>query len=189
LTRAEQESLLVENTLVPAQLLAILGGDKAYMSVLGVRMFLAKLTAGIRDPIEKMLVQEFAVAHHRLLQLHTNAAEVKSTEAVKVYNAAAARLQGELRRLALAIRAYRLPPGQKSFSVINQQNVVAGGQQSVQYVEQGQGKESLRVQDKLNGSDNPLEDRIRGDIPSTDQEPEAGGLGAGPRPQAAAVDA
>ncbi|MCE9592363.1 MAG: hypothetical protein K8S99_17800 [Planctomycetes bacterium] len=156
------------------------------MTVLGPRLYLLQLTRGIKDPVEKMLVQEFTVAHHRLMQLHTQASAAHGLEAVKVYNSAVARLQGELRRVALTIKAYRQPPAQKSFAVITQQNVVSGGDQHVQYVDMGQGKESLVARDELKGkTDNPLENRINGTFPGTGEEPAACGGGTAERQQAA----
>jgi hypothetical protein len=62
------------------------------------------------DPIEKMLLQQICLAHHRIAQLHAgahHAEAAEAAEAVKIYNAAAARLLGEFRRGVLALRAYR----------------------------------------------------------------------------------
>src|SRR5208283_1342618 len=88
-----------------------------------------------KDPIEKALVEQLFLAHHRLAKLQVQADAAKTREAIKVLNAAVVRLAGEFRRLALAIRAYRLPPSSRNFNLIHQQNVAtAGGQQEVQYV-------------------------------------------------------
>lgn len=186
--RARAEALLLEERWTPVGLRTVLGFSPDDMSILGVRMFLLKITSGVKDPVEKMLVQQFTVAHHRLFQLHTQAAETQNLEAVKVYNAAAARLQGEIRRLALAIRQYRMPAGQKSFSVVHQQNVVSGGDQTVQYVDMGKGKESLVAHDELNGKLDPLQERHSASAINTDEEPAASGGRADQRREAAAVD-
>ncbi len=59
------------------------------------------------DPIERMMVEQLALAHFRVGQLHVGAAQAKSVEVVKLYNSATARLLGEFRRTALALRDYR----------------------------------------------------------------------------------
>lgn len=87
------------------------------------------------DPIERMLIEQLALAHQRVAQLHAQAEEAKSAEVAKVYLTAAIRLTGELRRLALALRQYRDPLPKRSFTVIRQQNLSAGRQQ-VAYVAQ-----------------------------------------------------
>lgn len=186
--RARWELLLLEERWTPMGLRAVLGLGQEEMSVLGVRMFLLKITSGIKDPVEKMLVQQFTIAHHRLLQLHGQAAETQNLEAVKVFNAAAARLQGELRRLALAIRQYRLPVGQKTFSVVHQQNVVSGGDQRVQYVDMGKGKESLQAHDELKGKTDPLQERNHASALDPHEEPSTRSGWQAERRQATAVD-
>src|SRR5262245_45301212 len=52
------------------------------------------------DPVERMMLEQLAVAHFRIAQLHVGAGQAKGAEAVKLYNAAAARLLGEFRRTA-----------------------------------------------------------------------------------------
>lgn len=87
------------------------------------------------DPIERMMIEQLALAHHRIAQLHVQVEEAKSIEAAKAYAAAAARLTGEFRRLALAIRQYRQPISTKHFTVVRQQNVSSGHQQ-IAYLDQ-----------------------------------------------------
>jgi len=60
-----------------------------------------------RDPIEVMLLQQLALVHFRIGQLHDRAGKAQGIEAVKMYNAAATRLMGEFRRTALAVRVFR----------------------------------------------------------------------------------
>lgn len=59
------------------------------------------------DPIEVMLVQQLALAHYRVAQLHARAGHAEGLEAVKILNAAACRLLGEFRRTAIALRLFR----------------------------------------------------------------------------------
>jgi hypothetical protein len=83
-----------------------------------------------------------------------------------------------------------MPPGQKSFAVINQQNVVSSGQQHVQYVDRGQGKETLLVRDELKGNTasegdlHELRERI-----ARGEEPAPGGCREDKRGIAAAMGA
>lgn len=59
------------------------------------------------DPIERMMLEQLALAHLRIGQLHANAGKSKSTEACKIYTSGASRLLGEFRRTALALRVYQ----------------------------------------------------------------------------------
>ena len=136
------------------------------------------------DPVERMLIEQLALAHFRLGKLQVQATEATSPQHIRVLNAAAARLLGEFRRLALAIRAYRQPAGQKSFSVVHQQNVVSTGQQLVQ-LNASPAKETLRVRGELEGS--PVERRIHGES-RVGEEPPPSGLGSHQRAEAAALD-
>src|SRR5262245_17338250 len=65
------------------------------------------------DPIERMLLEQLALAHFRIAQLHADAGQARGVEAAKIYNSVAARMLGEFRRTALALRVYRtrLPEG------------------------------------------------------------------------------
>lgn len=81
------------------------------------------------DPIEVMLVEQLLWAHHRIGDLHTQAASAKTTEAARLFNAAAVRLMGEFRKTSLALREYRTPVVPKQVTVVKQQNLAAGDQQ------------------------------------------------------------
>lgn len=59
------------------------------------------------DPIEIMLIEQLCMAHFRIAQLHGSAGHAKSIEGIKAYNSATARLWGEFRRTALALRVYQ----------------------------------------------------------------------------------
>ena len=87
------------------------------------------------DPILRMMIEQLAMAHFRVGQLHVQVEKAQSIEAAKVYSAAAARLTGEVRRLGLAIHRFRQPVSTKHFTVVKQQNLASGDQQ-VAYVEQ-----------------------------------------------------
>ena len=76
------------------------------------------------DPIEIMMVEQIALAHHRVAQLHILAEESKTVDEFKAYSTAATRLLGEMRRSALALKQYRQPaPKRQPFTVVKQQNI------------------------------------------------------------------
>ena len=155
MTREERDARVVAEVVIPAALSSILSIPE--VGPLGVKAYMEKfvMDAGVaRDPVERVLLEQLVLAHHRLARLHARAAEATHTDAIRVLNAAAIRLLGEVRRTALAIRTYRLPPGTKSFSVVHQQNVVAAGEQKVTYVDQSadQKKVSLQCRSELDGS-------------------------------------
>lgn len=72
------------------------------------------------DPTVCILIEQLLMAHLRALRLHGEAAEARAPEAVKVLNAAAARLHAEVRRTAVAL-AELMPkkPAGKRFKVAN----------------------------------------------------------------------
>ena len=80
----------------------------------GFRAYLAEFlrdAGATEDPIEVMLLQQIALAHFRVGGLHAQAAETARCEAAKVYNAAAVRLLGELRKTVVALQDYRQARG------------------------------------------------------------------------------
>ncbi len=82
------------------------------------------------DPLERMMVEQLALAHHNIGRLHVKAASCRSVQEASAYNAAAARLMAEFRRSALALKTYRAPAGAPAhLTVVKQQNVAVGEQQ------------------------------------------------------------
>lgn len=61
------------------------------------------------DPIERMMIEQIALAHFRIALLHSYAAGTADKDVVEVYTGSAVRLTGEFRRLVLALREYRDP--------------------------------------------------------------------------------
>jgi hypothetical protein len=61
------------------------------------------------DPVERMLLEQLAWAHHVLGRLHVQAGSRDNAEEATALHAAAARLMGEFRRSALALKSYRQP--------------------------------------------------------------------------------
>jgi len=86
-----------------------------------------------RDPVERMLIEQITLAHHNIGRLHSSAAAAKTVDEAKVYNAAAAKLLGEFRRTALALKQYREPTPARQYTMVRQQNIAA--QQQVALVD------------------------------------------------------
>lgn len=99
------------------------------------------------DPIEIMMVEQLAMAHHRVAQLHVHVEQSQNIDERKVYLSAANRLTGEFRRLALALKQYREPSSKKQFTVVRQQNVAAGHQQIALVTQDNLDKVPLASQD------------------------------------------
>ena len=58
------------------------------------------------NPVQRMMLEQLALAHYRFGQLQVQASGAKTIEGVKIYSSAASRLLGEFRRTALALHAY-----------------------------------------------------------------------------------
>ena len=136
--RWQKEADAIENALVPAQLREIIVGGQDGLSVEGVRHYLAERTQGVEDPVEKMMLRQLIVGHHQVMRLYVAANDTTNLDAIKTYNAAAARLQAELRLLAMSVRLYRTPVMAKQITHVEQQNIA--NQQSVAFVQQGEDK-------------------------------------------------
>jgi hypothetical protein len=124
---ALREAWAAREYVIPVCLSSIL--DTRTVGADGAKVFLNSYlrdAGNPTDPIEIMLLEQFAMAHFRLGQLHIQADVATDAERLKILNAVAVRLLGELRRLALAIRLYRTPVSPKQFAVVHQQNVAAG---------------------------------------------------------------
>jgi hypothetical protein len=102
------------------------------------------------DPIEAMLVQQCAIAHHQIAGLQAKSASAKSLAEIKVYNGAACQLLGELRRLTLALKKYREPTAARHVTVVRQQNVAQN--QQVAYLDGQAGSSQPAAQTAQNPS-------------------------------------
>jgi hypothetical protein len=87
-----------------------------------------KASGASQDALEVLMLEQIAVAHHRILGLHSQAAGVETPEMIEVLTSAAAKLTAEMRRLCLAVREYRAPVGPRSVTLVKTQNVAGGDQ-------------------------------------------------------------
>jgi len=138
-----REAVIARDFVIPAALSQIIGDER--VSTLGAASYLTTIFPDGKtpsDPVEKILLEQLAMAHHRSVLLNLRAHRAADPECLAIYSTAATRLGAEIRRLGLAIRQYRQPSSSKSFSVVHQQNVVAGsGGQQVSYVDQSASRE------------------------------------------------
>jgi hypothetical protein len=76
------------------------------------RVYLDNLLAKMApaDPIERLLSEQLILAHHAIGRLHVKAANAQQPDVGQLYSAAAARLLGEFRLTALALKTYRGAP-------------------------------------------------------------------------------
>ena len=158
LAKAEREADIIQDALFAASMAGAISASNGVSSS-GFKVFLERLlkqAGNPTDPVERMMIEQLALAHHRIAQLHVQAAEADTVDAAKQYTAMAIRLTGELRRMSLAIKQYRQPTSTKHFTVVRQQNVSAGDQQ-VAYLDQstkeaGQSKDSFLPDGSEQGS-------------------------------------
>ena len=83
-----------------------------------------------RDPIECLLVEQLVLASHNVGQLYMRAAFATDPKEIEIFIGAAARLLGEFRRTALALKNYREPAAAPRV-VVGQQNLVSGDQVAI----------------------------------------------------------
>jgi len=99
----------LRNAVIPSCLAAAL--EPSYgVSAAGIRLYLDQMLQeadGARDPIERILIEQVAMAHHRIAQLHAQASTAKVPESSLQYTAFAARLLSELRQTVTVLQAYR----------------------------------------------------------------------------------
>ena len=109
--RTAQQADYLRHGVFPAIMAAALGLDNVLSSP-AYMVFLERLRHELgdpKDPIEGMLIEQLALAHFRIAQLHVRAAQATGIEAAKIYNSVTARMLGEFRRTVLALRVYRTP--------------------------------------------------------------------------------
>lgn len=107
--RVAHQAELLRRGIFPALMASALALDK-FLETAAYSAYLEQLLADAgnpTDPIERMLIEQLCLAHFRIAQLHVGAGQAEKAEAVKMYNSVAARMLGEFRRTALALRAYR----------------------------------------------------------------------------------
>jgi hypothetical protein len=186
LTREQIGALVARNAVIGPVMAEVIGEQR--VSPVSAQLYLSALfkeAGDPKDPIERMLVEQAALAHHRLIDLHKRANRAELIDHVKVFNAAAIRLTGEFRRLALALRTYRSPVTPTGVNV-----------QQVTYVDRpkpARKKVALSAQSQLEDNAAPGDGHDTGPARGprrifAGEEPAAGGSRSHQRLQTAAVD-
>jgi hypothetical protein len=106
--RAAHQADGLRNCVIPAMMASAFPA-LAQFSAAGFKVHLERTLADMgnpTDPVERMMIEQLVLAHFRVAQLHVDAGYCKGAEGMKLYTAATARLLGEFRRTALALRAY-----------------------------------------------------------------------------------
>jgi hypothetical protein len=101
--------LVVEKALLPSCMATAFGLD-SLVDAAGYRAYLDQLLKVVEEPtdrIEIMMLEQLAFAHLGAACLWSKAGTAKGSDAVALYHAAAARLQNEFRKTALALQAWR----------------------------------------------------------------------------------
>lgn len=110
--RAAKGAELLREGIFPALMASAVGFDN-FVETSAFKVYLERFLNDLgnpKNPIERLLAEQMALLHFRVAQLHVDAAQAKSCEAIKMLNSATARLLGEFRRGALTLQALRTPP-------------------------------------------------------------------------------
>ena len=104
----ERQAAAARLAILPGTLANALGISD--IGVRGYRLFLDELLRNAgnpTDPVEIMLLEQMAMCHFRAAVLQGQAAEAEGLASIAMYNAAAARLVGEFRKIVLVLNEYR----------------------------------------------------------------------------------
>jgi len=155
-TASQHQAEAIKQTSAAAVLATCLG--KTYGKVIGSNGFKAYVEANLeaagnpKDPIERMMIEQLLIAHHRIGELHAEAACAENPEVATLYQVTAARLMNEFRKTSLALREYRTPVTSPKVTLVRQQNVASGNQQ-VAYVNGRDETEEKSPRSELGGKE------------------------------------
>ena len=187
-----REAVIIRDYVVPAALSRIVGDDR--LSTKGAATYMSTFFPNGEtpaDPVEKVLLEQLAIGHQRSIALNLRADKELDPLKLAVYSTAAVRLAAEVRRTALAIKAYRQPHSSKSFAVIGQQNIATGtaGQQNVFVDKSTTANEDVSFSSaQTKPESNQNDDFIRGRFAAQREESATGGGRPVERRQTAAVE-
>lgn len=108
-----RQAAIVKHALFPSQMATAIGLRDLF-DASGYRAFLDQLVRDAgnpSDPLQVMLLQQMAMAHFRIGDLHGLAAKADDPKAVEAFNNAAGRLMAEFRRSMIALAGYRQTVG------------------------------------------------------------------------------
>lgn len=103
------QASVVKRGITPTALAMVLDMENM-IGAAGCRVYLDDLvreSGNPSDPVEIMLLEQTAMCHFLSMKLQSKASGVEGTEAIELYLSGAARLSGEFRKTALALKEYR----------------------------------------------------------------------------------
>ena len=185
----QRQARIIAEALFPSTMAASLDVSEC-AGPAAFKLHLDRLKSDVEDPVEAMILEQLALAHHRIVQLHVSASTARDVQAAAVYNGAAARLTGEFRRLALALRDYRTPLQGRSTTVIHrvEQWNQAQGSQEVGYARTGGPEGSSQRVCRDIEQDREANDGIGRDRFNFGEEPEVRGRRAPELEEAGTLD-
>ena len=103
------QASVVKRGITPTALAMVLDMENMIVAA-GCRVYLddlVKESGSPLDPVEIMLLEQTAMCHLLSMKLQSKASGAEGTEAIELYLSGAARLSGEFRKTALALKEYR----------------------------------------------------------------------------------
>ena len=103
------QASVVKRGITPTALAMVLDMENM-IGAAGCRVYLDDLvkdSGNPVDPVEIMLLEQTAMCHIFSMKLQSKASGAEGTEAIELYLSGAARLSGEFRKTALALKEYR----------------------------------------------------------------------------------
>ena len=103
------QASVVKRGITPTALAMVLDMENM-IGAAGCRVFLDEMiqeSGNPSDPLEIMLLEQMAMCHHYSIQMQAMSKKAEGIEAIELYLSSAARLSGEFRKTALALKEYR----------------------------------------------------------------------------------
>ena len=103
------QASVVKRGITPTALAMVLDMENM-IGAAGCRFFLDEMiqeSGNPSDPLEIMLLEQTAMCHQYSIQMQALSKKAEGIEAIELYLSGAARLSGEFRKTALALKEYR----------------------------------------------------------------------------------
>ena len=103
------QASVVKRGITPTALAMVLDMENMIVAA-GCRVYLDDLvreSGNPSDPVEIMLLEQLAMCHQYSIQMQALSKKAEGIEAIELYLSGAARLSGEFRKTALALKEYR----------------------------------------------------------------------------------
>ena len=103
------QASVVKRGITPTALAMVLDMENM-IGAAGCRVYLDEMiqeSGNPSDPVEIMLLEQLAMCHQYSIQMQALSKKAEGIEAIELYMSGAARLSGEFRKTALALKEYR----------------------------------------------------------------------------------